>query len=218
LAKADPTNVGWQQNLSASHFNIGDVLRAQGDLPAALESFRASLTITERLAKADPGNARWQSDLSQSLNKNAGVQIAAGKREEGLANYSKSLAILEKLAAVIEAAETESGGKTGSATVGALGNVSWQAVLARDYAKALSAADRALSIMPNALWIELNRAHALMFLGRTGEARRLYLAHSKEKIAEVNKPWKQAVAEDFAELRNAGVTDPLMPKIEMALQ
>ncbi|GLI37946.1 hypothetical protein KI811_05985 [Geobacter hydrogenophilus] len=37
--------------------------RAQGDLPAALTSFRASLAIRERLAKADPGNAGWQRDL-----------------------------------------------------------------------------------------------------------------------------------------------------------
>ena len=36
---------------------IGDVQVAQGDLPAALTSYRASLAIRERLAKADPGNA-----------------------------------------------------------------------------------------------------------------------------------------------------------------
>ena len=36
---------------------------AQGDLPAALTSYRASLAILERLAKADPGNAGWQRDL-----------------------------------------------------------------------------------------------------------------------------------------------------------
>jgi hypothetical protein len=85
-------------------------------------------------------------------------------------------------------------------------------LLARDFAKALAAADRALSLAPNALWIE-------MTCTCTHEARRLYLAHSKEMIAEsANKPWKQVVAEDFAELRKAGVTDPLMPKIETALQ
>jgi len=36
------------------------VQRAQGNLPAALESFRAALAIRDRLAKADPGNAGWQ--------------------------------------------------------------------------------------------------------------------------------------------------------------
>ena len=42
------------------------MLRAQGNLPGALESYRAALAIGERLAKADPGNAGWQRDLSVS--------------------------------------------------------------------------------------------------------------------------------------------------------
>jgi hypothetical protein len=41
----------------------GDVHVEQGDLPAALESYRASLAIAERLAQADPGNAGGQRDL-----------------------------------------------------------------------------------------------------------------------------------------------------------
>ena len=39
------------------------MLRAQGDLTAALASYRASLAIRVRLAAADPGNASWQRDL-----------------------------------------------------------------------------------------------------------------------------------------------------------
>ena len=35
----------------------------QGDRPAALKSYRASMEIAERLAEADPGNALWQRDL-----------------------------------------------------------------------------------------------------------------------------------------------------------
>ena len=36
---------------------VGDVQVAQGNLPAALTSYQASLAIIERLAKSDPGNA-----------------------------------------------------------------------------------------------------------------------------------------------------------------
>jgi hypothetical protein len=39
---------------------------AQGDLPGALESYRASMAIAERLAKSDPNNAGWQRDLAWS--------------------------------------------------------------------------------------------------------------------------------------------------------
>jgi len=63
LAAADPGNAGWQRDLSVSHNKLGDVLRAQGDLTAALAAYRASLEISARLAAADPGNAGWQRDL-----------------------------------------------------------------------------------------------------------------------------------------------------------
>ena len=41
LAQADPGNAGWQCDLSVSHDRIGDVLVAQGNLAAALASYRA---------------------------------------------------------------------------------------------------------------------------------------------------------------------------------
>ena len=78
LAKADPGNAGWQRDLSVSHTKIGDVLAAQGNLPAALEAYTASLAIADRLAKADPGNAGWQRDLSVSHNKIGDVLVEQG--------------------------------------------------------------------------------------------------------------------------------------------
>jgi hypothetical protein len=36
----NPGNAGWQRDLSVSHNKIGDVQRAQGDLTAALASYR----------------------------------------------------------------------------------------------------------------------------------------------------------------------------------
>ena len=39
-ALADPTNAGWQRDLSVSHNKVGDVLLAQGDLAGALKAYR----------------------------------------------------------------------------------------------------------------------------------------------------------------------------------
>ena len=72
--------------------------RAQGDLPAALTSYQASLAISDRLAKADPGNAGWQRDLSVSHNKIGDVQRAQGDLPAALTSYQASLAISERLA------------------------------------------------------------------------------------------------------------------------
>src|SRR3954451_4492795 len=50
-AEADPGNAGWQRDLSVSYNKIGDVQVEQGDLAAALASYRASLAIAEGLAE-----------------------------------------------------------------------------------------------------------------------------------------------------------------------
>ena len=77
---------------------IGDVLVAQGDLAGALESYRASMAIRERLAKADPDNAGWQRDLSVSHSKNGDVLVAQGDLAGALESYRASMAIAERLA------------------------------------------------------------------------------------------------------------------------
>ncbi|MEI7940889.1 MAG: DUF4062 domain-containing protein, partial [Verrucomicrobiota bacterium] len=66
LAAADPSNAGWQRDLSVSQGQVGDVLLAQGDLAGAQQAYRESLAGMQRLALADPTNAGWQRDLSVS--------------------------------------------------------------------------------------------------------------------------------------------------------
>ena len=100
-----------------SHNNIGDVQLAQGDRPAALTSYRASLTISERLAKTDPSNAGWQRDLSVSNNRIGDVLNAQGDLPGALAAYRKGLANSETLAARDPA------------------NVQWQIDIAASYGK-----------------------------------------------------------------------------------
>jgi tetratricopeptide (TPR) repeat protein len=69
---------GDERSRSVAYNDVGDVQQAQGDLAAALTSYRASLAISERLAQADPGNAGWQRDLSVSQEKIGDVQQAQG--------------------------------------------------------------------------------------------------------------------------------------------
>jgi hypothetical protein len=53
-----------------------------------------------------------------------------------------------------------------------------------------------------------------MFLDRVDEARALYLKYRGTKNVVGEKSWEAAVLEDFAELRKAGLTHPLMDEIE----
>ena len=64
------------------------------------------------------------------------------------------------------------------------------------------------------IWLYTNRAHALMFLDRVDEARSLYLQYRAEKDVQGKKPWETVILGDFAELRKAGLTHPLMDEIE----
>ena len=115
----------------------------------------------------------------------------------------------EMRASKAEEAKTD---KPGPSTALALRRVSFGALRARDFSRALSAADESL-VLNGADWVVMgNRAHALMFLGRRDEARAIYLAH-KGKIADVGNTWEARVAADFAELRKAGLDDPLMTEV-----
>ena len=64
---------------------------AQGNPPAALTSYQASLAIWERLAKSDPANAGWQRALSVSHNKVGDVQVAQGNLPEALTSYQAKI-------------------------------------------------------------------------------------------------------------------------------
>ena len=212
LAQSDPGNAGWQRDLSVSYNDVGDVQVAQGDLTGALKSYRDGLAIAERLAQSDPGNAGWQRDLSVSYNKVGDVQVAQGDLAGALKSYRDSLAIAERLA------QSDPGNAQWQAdlhyVIGRIGDLAYSFLLARDFATALQAADQAVSVTPDEIWLYTNQAHALMFLGRTDEARAIYLKYRGQKNVQDGKSWEVVVLEDFAELRKAGLSDPLMDTIE----
>ena len=80
--------------------------------------------------------------------------------------------------------------------------------------QALAAADEGLAGAPSNLPLMTNKAHALMFLGYTDEARRLYLTNMGKKLGE--KTWEYYITEDFRRLKAAGRTNRLMREVEKA--
>jgi TIR domain len=101
---------------------------------------------------------------------------------------------------------------------GALSDDARQALLAKEFPKALALAEKAHALFPDGLVIEINRAHALMFMERGEEAKALYLAHKGKPVVEhFFKLWEGVIAGDFQELRQAGLTHPMMADIEKEL-
>ena len=213
LAQSDPSNAGWQNDLSTAYENVGDAQLAQSDLVGALKSYGDSLAIMQRLARSDPGNAEWQRDLSAAYENVGKVQVAQGDLVGALKSYRNSLAIRERLVALDPA--NKPWHDSLDDTAAGIGGLAFKLVLAHDMTNALAAADQSISLAPDQIWLYTNRAHALMFLGRTDEARALYLKYRGQKdVSSDGKPWEAVVLGDFAEFRNAVLTNPLMDEIE----
>jgi TIR domain len=110
--------------------------------------------------------------------------IAEEQRKQGDEILSLATQIIVKL---LE--ETKREGKPGKETAQMIHSAAWYALLAREFTKALTVADRAHALFPDDLAIETNRAHALMFIQRGEEAKTLYLAHKGEPVSPDNKLW-----------------------------
>ena len=93
----------------------------------------------------------------------------------------------------------------------ALGGLADTLIGVREYQSALDAADMVLVSFPGLGWVKINKAHALMFLGRKDEARGIYLEQGQDG------KWKASVRKDFARFRELGLNVPLMKDVEQAL-
>jgi tetratricopeptide (TPR) repeat protein len=212
LAAADRSNTQWQRDLSVSYDKVGDVLVAQGKLEEALKAYRDGLAIAERLAAADRSNMEWQRDLSVSCEKVGDVLVAQGKLEEAFEVYGKGLVIRERLVALDRSnAEWQ---RDLRLSIGRIGDLAFRFTLTRNFPRALEAADQAISLAPGEIWLYANRAHALMFLNQADDARAIYMKYRGTQKVQSGKPWEAVILEDFAGLRKAGLTHPLMDEIE----
>lgn len=102
--------------------------------------------------------------------------------------------------------------------VTALGNLSWQAVLAGDDEMNLQATDLALELDDDQLWIAGNRAFALMLTGEVDDAREIFMRNRGALILNARRLWDEVVLEDFDLLREQGREHPLMAEIESVFQ
>ena len=212
LADSDQGNARWQRDVATSYYKIGGAMVVAGKLQEALAAFQKTLAITQPLAVSDPGNAQWQRDLFMSDVMIGAVLKDEGKLDAALKAYRDSLAIAVTQTKVHpENASWQSVLRNDITQIGAL---SYSFVLAREYAHGLEAAEQAISLAPDMIWLHSNRAHALMFLDRTDEARALYIKYRGQKNVQGLKSWETVIVENFTAFRHAGLAHPLMDEIE----
>jgi TPR repeat protein len=217
-------------------FNLGLLYGYTRDYAKAVEWYKRSIDIYDDaeamrnlgLLYASPGVPQDYQDYAKARE---WLEKAANKGEAGAMNdlaslyangqgveqdYGKALQWQEAYAAKAEANEIRRLGKPSEETAEALYNVTKYALFAREFTRALTVANRARALLPDDLSTEINRAHALMFLEHKEDAKTLYLAH-KGKPRKDGQLWERVIAEDFAKLRKAGLTHPMMAEIEMEL-
>ncbi|MCA9170160.1 MAG: tetratricopeptide repeat protein, partial [Planctomycetales bacterium] len=97
MAEADPANVVWQYDLSASFSRLGDLATARGQLPEAQQLFGEALRIARWLTNGNPAITEWKRDLSESCIKLADVATAQGNLAEAQRLLSEALRIRQRL-------------------------------------------------------------------------------------------------------------------------
>lgn len=216
LVAARPGDNDDQRNLSIAHGRIAKVLQAMGDLDGALAAHEKGHAVAEQLAKAEPEDRALQRDLYVSNDKIARILRQQHRFDAANTIFRQNLERTRAIAA--RHAGNEQAQQDFGNAVGAFGGTAYHAVLAHDFEEALKIADEAIAAAPDKIWFNSNRAHALMFLGRDGEARAVYQKYQNIPKAQGDRSWNEIVLTDFAEIRETGIDHPLMAEIEAAFR
>jgi TPR repeat protein len=142
-------------------------------------------------------------------------ELEAIRNADVAENYAEAVRLETKLAREIEADERRKTRSPGPRTGRALGGLAFDELMIGDFSSALDAAIRARQLAPDETWIEVNHAHALMFLDRPDEAKVIYHSHRDEDDIGLGlSNWRQSVLDDFADFRRRNLNRPLMQEIE----
>ena len=210
LAAKSPADSGRQRELASAHNKVGYVLSAQHDMTGAASEFRAAADAARHGAEQEAASTDWQGILVAALIGLGAAELEAGDRTGALIASEEAL----KTQRLLYAAGSTPQAK--EALVQALGQNSFVLLFNRRAPEAAKWAEEALALDPSAVWIETNRAHAYLFLGRFDEAKAIYL-DNKDKRVPGGRTFATAVIDDFEMFRKNGIDIPAMHEIETLL-
>lgn len=195
---------GVHSDIAASLNNLGLAYQNLGgtaNFERAIGYYEESLKIERQLY---PGGVH--AEIANSLNNLASAYEdlgGAANRERAVGYYEESLKIKRQLYP----------GGVQAEIAQSLGGLSFTRLFVGQYPEALRDAREALQIGPVELWIRANEAHALLLMDRQAEALAIYVQYRDQPV-KAGQTFREAVLEDFAALRKAGVNHPGMAKVE----
>ena len=97
------------------------------------------------------------------------------------------------------------------------GDLAWNLLFLQRFTESEIAARMGLSIDPAQTWINTKLAHALLFQGRFSEAQKVYIL-LQNQTDQQNKLFKEIIISDLAELKEAGISNIDVFKIQSLLK
>ena len=199
-----------RSDLALSLLLVGGMLSSAGDAAGATAALAEGLPIARALRAAAPGNRQYRRVADLLALDLGDARLAQADYADALASYGAARdGAATALASDAKDAEAAGRLRLSVAKIGLLANAM---LIARDFSGALAALDQATPVAPEQNWLDLVRAACLMFLGDADEARALYQKHRGEKTYG-GKTWEAAALEGFANLRDKGLTSPLMDEV-----
>jgi tetratricopeptide (TPR) repeat protein len=197
-------------NLSSILVSWGNALYRRQEWAEAEKYFRDAVELRAKVVDQRPDDPAAKAELAFVLGR-VGSSLSSQEK------WSEALSIAERRVEMRRQVYAAANTPSARLHLGtALGNLSYQYLFAKQPEKALEAAQEALRLAPDELWIRTNEAHALLFLDRFDEAAKIYREDAGKMVLE-DSSFADETRNDFRLLRKAGVEHPRMAEIEALL-
>jgi tetratricopeptide (TPR) repeat protein len=196
-------------HVGGNYMHLANIYADWGKTSERSEAIDRAVQVYRELRQNQPEVRKWQYNLARSLLTRAtATSESKNSHEAVLADYREASMLLRSLQSDSDRKDFPDATEM---LIRSLADASHHALFARQDKEALAAAEEVLQLSPGELWSMRTKAHALMYLGRTDEALRIYLEHKGKPLR--SKTWDDYIAEDFAELKAAGRAHPLMDRV-----
>lgn len=181
----------------------------------AEKAYQRSASLINQVTLLEPHEQSWQQNISALLDRIGDVLNARGRLEEALKNSQQSLAIRQKLVAH----DPSNVGWQNDLAATYMG-IAWYALFNQQAEQAIEASKQGLTIKTDEkieAMLYTNLAHGFLFTGQFDTARAIYLNYQDQVVSD-GRSFKQAVLDDFKELRQRGINHADMRRIEALWQ
>jgi tetratricopeptide (TPR) repeat protein len=186
-------------NYSVALIEMARLQQQSGNDSGALASYQQSLQIASDHPRK---NEDWARRFVSTPAAIGDLQLKLGDVEAAKKSYADAAASQLRWVEITSSNLRNASAKT--AYIVDCGNGSWYALLSNQAQQAADLAEAALKLDPSKSWIDVNRAHAYLLLGRYDDAKAIYLKH-KDTPSEGGRMTTDIIRDGFTQFRKLGL-------------